>query len=49
MPIGLLRQTNVPFTAAIVAVAGVLTAGGVWLFYAGLRRYASGNMMGLRR
>jgi ABC-2 type transport system permease protein len=49
MPIGPLRQTNVPFTAAIVAVAGALTVGGVWLFYAGLRRYASGNMIGLRR
>lgn len=49
LPIGLLRQTDVRFLLGVVAMAGALTAGGTWLFYRGLRRYASGNMMGLRR
>jgi ABC-2 type transport system permease protein len=49
LPIGLLRQANVPFLLGAAAVTGLLTCGGVRLFYGGLRRYSSGNMIGLRR
>jgi ABC-2 type transport system permease protein len=49
LPIGLLRDSDPLFMLGAVGVAGFLTAVGVWLFYAGLKRYASGNMMGLRR
>lgn len=49
LPIGLLRHANVPFLAGAAAVTGLLCYGGVRLFYGGLRRYSSGNMIGLRR
>jgi ABC-2 type transport system permease protein len=49
LPIGLLRETDARFLLGAAGMAGALTAGGTWLFYQGLRRYASGNMIGLRR
>ncbi|KIL40839.1 hypothetical protein SD70_11305 [Gordoniibacillus kamchatkensis] len=49
LPIGLLRQVDVPFLLGAVAVTVLLCLGGVRLFYSGLRRYASGNMISLRR
>ncbi|MCC2685018.1 MAG: hypothetical protein K0R75_1917 [Paenibacillaceae bacterium] len=49
LPIGLLRDADPLFMLGVVGVVGVLTVGGIWLFYTGLKRYTSGNMMGLRR
>jgi ABC-2 type transport system permease protein len=49
LPIGQLRDADPLFMLGVVGVAGVLTVGGIWLFHAGLKRYTSGNMMGLRR
>lgn len=49
LPIGLLRQADIPFISGAIAVTIVLCLGGIYLFYRGLRRYESGNMMGLRR
>ncbi|MUT66556.1 ABC transporter permease [Paenibacillus sp. NEAU-GSW1] len=49
LPIGLLREIELPFLAGALAVALLLAAGGTLLFYRGLRRYSSGNMMSLRR
>jgi ABC-2 type transport system permease protein len=49
LPIGLLRQANVPFLLGAAAMTGLLTFAGVRLFYGGLRRYSSGNRIGLRR
>ncbi|MDD9270389.1 ABC transporter permease [Paenibacillus sp. GCM10023248] len=49
LPIGLLRQIDLPFILGSVAVAVFLCVVGIQLFYKGLRRYSSGNMMGLRR
>ncbi len=48
LPIGLLRHMDPVFLFGAVGVTALLTVGGIVLFYAGLRRYASGNMMGLR-
>lgn len=49
LPIGLLRQADIPFISGAIFVTVLLCLGGIYLFYTGLRRYASGNMMGLRR
>jgi ABC-2 type transport system permease protein len=49
LPIGLLRQADIPFISGAIAVTVLLCLAGISLFYGGLRRYASGNMMGLRR
>ncbi|WP_254776791.1 ABC-2 family transporter protein [Paenibacillus sp. yr247] len=49
LPIGLLRHADIPFITGAIAVTVLLCLGGITLFYRGLRRYASGNMMGLRR
>lgn len=49
LPIGLLREIDLPFLAGVLAVSALLPAGGTLLFYRGLKRYASGNMMTLRR
>ncbi|CAM4401530.1 ABC-2 family transporter protein [Paenibacillus alkaliterrae] len=49
LPIGLLREIDLPFLAGALAVSALLAAGGTLLFYRGLKRYASGNMMTLRR
>jgi len=48
LPIGLLRHLEPVFLLGAVGVTALLTAGGIALFYTGLRRYASGNRMGLR-
>lgn len=49
LPIGLLREADIPFILGSIGVTLFLCIGGISLFYGGLRRYASGNMMGLRR
>lgn len=49
MPIGLLKQIDGLFLAGASAVTLLLCGGAIALFYRGLRRYASGNMIGLRR
>lgn len=49
LPIGLLREIDLPFLTGALAVSVLLAAGGTLLFYRGLKRYASGNMMTLRR
>lgn len=49
LPIGLLRQVDIPFMLGAIAVTIILCVLGIKLFYGGLRRYSSGNMMGLRR
>lgn len=49
LPIGLLREIDLPFLTGALAVSTLLAAGGTLLFYRGLKRYASGNMMTLRR
>lgn len=49
LPIGLLRETDVRFLLGVTTMASGLTAGGTWLFYQGLKRYSSGNTIGLRR
>lgn len=48
LPIGLLRHTDWVFIAEASAAAFVLTAGAILLFYKGLKRYSSGNMMTMR-
>lgn len=48
MPIGFLRGFDAPFMAAALTACAVLTAAGTGLFYAGLRRYSSGNRIGAR-
>ncbi|UQZ86539.1 hypothetical protein SK3146_05832 [Paenibacillus konkukensis] len=48
LPIGLLRSVEPLFLAEAAGIALLLTAGGSAFFYIGLRRYSSGNMMGLR-
>ncbi|CAG7617443.1 hypothetical protein PAESOLCIP111_02026 [Paenibacillus solanacearum] len=48
LPIGLLRETEMPFVLAALGMAMLLTAGGVWFFHRGLRRYSSGNRTVLR-
>ncbi|MGG1516672.1 ABC-2 family transporter protein [Paenibacillus oryzisoli] len=49
LPIGLLRSLDTKFILGAIGVVVFLSAVGIGLFYTGLRRYASGNMMGLRR
>lgn len=49
LPIGLLREIDLPFLLAAVGITLILCIGAISLFYGGLRRYSSGNMMGLRR
>ncbi|MFD0676465.1 MULTISPECIES: ABC transporter permease [unclassified Paenibacillus] len=48
MPIGLLRAVEPLFLAKAAGVAVLLSLGGTAFFYYGLRRYSSGNMMGVR-
>ncbi len=48
MPIGLLRQVDVTFLLEALGCALLLLAGSVWVFHIGLRRYSSGNLMGIR-
>ncbi|MCA0757098.1 ABC-2 family transporter protein [Paenibacillus sp. N4] len=49
LPIGLLREINLPFLIGALAVSALFVACGTLLFYRGLKRYTSGNMMTLRR
>ncbi|QAY66934.1 ABC transporter permease [Paenibacillus protaetiae] len=49
MPVWLIKDVNPAFLAGATGVSALLCAGGIVLFYAGLRKYASGNMMGLRQ
>ncbi|WJH34721.1 ABC-2 family transporter protein [Paenibacillus sp. CC-CFT747] len=48
LPIGLIRSVDVTFLTGAAAVSLGLAVGGTWFFYRGLRRYSSGNMMGMR-
>jgi ABC-2 type transport system permease protein len=49
MPIGLMREAvDVPFLLGALAMSAALAAGATYLFYAGLRRYSSGNLMSMR-
>ncbi|MFK7696135.1 ABC transporter permease [Paenibacillus sp. HJGM_3] len=48
MPIGLLRDVQGPYLAGVFAVVAAFAAGGIALFYRGLRRYSSGNQMTIR-
>ncbi|GLX68184.1 ABC transporter permease [Paenibacillus glycanilyticus] len=49
MPVSLIREVDLPFLYGASATAAVLCLAGILLFYRGLSRYTSGNMMGLRR
>ncbi|WP_072336878.1 MULTISPECIES: ABC transporter permease [unclassified Paenibacillus] len=48
LPIGLLRSVELPFLLGALGVTALLSVGGTWFFYRGLRRYTSGNMMTMR-
>ncbi len=49
MPIGLMRDAvQWDFLLGALGMSAALAAGGTWFFYAGLRRYSSGNMMAMR-
>ncbi|GMK42906.1 multidrug ABC transporter permease [Paenibacillus glycanilyticus] len=49
MPVSFIRELDLPFLYGALGMTALLCAGGILLFYRGLRRYTSGNMMGLRR
>ncbi|MGO4110048.1 ABC transporter permease [Paenibacillus sp. YAF4_2] len=49
MPVSLIREIDLNFLFGAVGMASALCAGGILIFYKGLRRYTSGNMIGLRR
>lgn len=48
LPIGLLREVQPLFFSGAVGVTLLLAVGGTFLFYQGLKRYGSGNVMGMR-
>nr|WP_239551009.1 ABC-2 family transporter protein [Paenibacillus elgii] len=48
LPIGLLREADLTFTLQALGMTGLVAAAGLWFFHRGLRRYSSGNAMGLR-
>lgn len=48
LPIGLLRSIEPLFLGEALGMAALLTAGGTLFFYKGLKKYSSGNQMGLR-
>ncbi|ASS76674.1 hypothetical protein CIG75_17985 [Tumebacillus algifaecis] len=48
LPVGFLRDMNWTFTLTALGVALLLSVGGTWFFYRGLKRYGSGNMMSVR-
>jgi ABC-2 type transport system permease protein len=48
LPIGLLREFQIPFMLGAVGAVVLLMAGGIWAFDRGLKRYGSGNMMTVR-
>lgn len=49
LPLGLLREVQPLFFGAALGVTALLVCGGTALFYHGLKRYGSGNMMGMRK
>lgn len=49
MPVSLIREIDLNFLFGAVGMATALCAGGILIFYKGLRKYTSGNMIGLRR
>ncbi|CAM3238195.1 ABC-2 family transporter protein [Paenibacillus lupini] len=49
MPVSLIREIDLNFLFGAVGMASALCVGGILIFYKGLRRYTSGNMIGLRR
>jgi ABC-2 type transport system permease protein len=48
LPIGLIKRIELPFLLGAIGMALGLAVLGSWIFYRGLRRYSSGNMIGLR-
>ncbi|WP_426448929.1 ABC transporter permease [Paenibacillus sp. S-38] len=48
LPIGLLREADLGFTLQALGVSLLLTIVGMGIFHLGLRRYTSGNGMGMR-
>jgi len=48
LPIGLLRSVEPVFLMQAIGMALLLTVGGTLFFYYGLKRYSSGNAMGMR-
>ncbi|ASS65922.1 hypothetical protein CIC07_07030 [Paenibacillus sp. RUD330] len=48
MPIGLLRGWQGDYLLLAIGAAAMIAAGSIGLFYWGLRRYSSGNMMTMR-
>lgn len=48
MPLGLLREVQPLFLGAAIGVAMILVLTGTALFYRGLERYGSGNVVGMR-
>jgi ABC-2 type transport system permease protein len=48
MPIGFIHHTNYPFIAGLLVAVSILAFVSIVLFRRGLRRYSSGNMMGMR-
>ncbi|MFD1952785.1 ABC transporter permease [Paenibacillus thailandensis] len=48
MPIGLLKETDWTFLAGAAGMAALLCIAGISVFHLGLRRYTSGNRIGLR-
>ncbi|WP_040952618.1 ABC transporter permease [Gorillibacterium massiliense] len=48
LPIKLLRQVDLPFLAVTLAVSAAITGCAILLFRLGLKRYTSGNRMGMR-
>jgi ABC-2 type transport system permease protein len=48
LPIGFLREVQGVFFSGALLMTAALTVGGTWVFYRGLRRYGSGNMLTVR-
>jgi ABC-2 type transport system permease protein len=48
LPVSLIRQWDWTTAALLVLAGGAMIALSVWVFYAGLRRYESGNLLAMR-
>ena len=48
LPVGLIRQWDWSAAALLLASGAVMVALAVWVFYRGLRRYESGNLLAMR-
>ena len=48
LPVGLIRQWDWSAAALLLASGGAMIALATWLFYTGLRRYESGNLLAMR-